>query len=162
MKKSELKQLIKESIRDLGYIDIKPFSTTLKEEKINSESEFKEYATKLLKNAHGDNFDQTKADDMINGILKKYKDDYSAMVGVVQNSLSEINELRNVVRDILKEQTYMASSGNVEITIKNTPKDVDEHEKLGEYLYNAAAKISKAFTKKFKKDIKKITIELKK
>jgi len=31
MKKSELKQLIKEFIHDLGYVDIKPFSTSLTE-----------------------------------------------------------------------------------------------------------------------------------
>jgi len=58
----------------------------LKEGKIESDEDFKEYAENKLKIAFGDKFDQKKADAVINGLLKKKEDDdldYGAIIGML-------------------------------------------------------------------------------
>ena len=57
------------------------------EKEITSDEEFKEYAGEVLKQAHGDDFDQAKADEVINGLKDKYKGDYGAMIGALQSSM---------------------------------------------------------------------------
>jgi hypothetical protein len=47
---------------------------------INSADEFKEYAKVVLKEAHGDDYDESIADKTISGILDKYDNNYGAMV----------------------------------------------------------------------------------
>lgn len=42
---------------------------------VENEQEFRAYATKMLKKAHGDDYDKAKANKMINDFVKKYKDD---------------------------------------------------------------------------------------
>lgn len=59
----------------------------LKEADIKSDDDFKEYATNLLKKAHGDDFDEAKANETIEGILKDTDGDYGAAVGIIQASL---------------------------------------------------------------------------
>jgi hypothetical protein len=59
----------------------------MNEKEITSDDEFKEYATEVLKSAHGDDFDEAKADEVINGLKDKYKGDYGAMVGALQSSM---------------------------------------------------------------------------
>lgn len=54
---------------------------------INSDKAFKKYAEDILKKAHGDNYDEDKANDVINGLLDKYKGEYGAMIGALQSSL---------------------------------------------------------------------------
>ena len=44
---------------------------------------------KLLKKAHPDDFDENKANDTINGIIKDHKGDYGTMVGILQKSLAK-------------------------------------------------------------------------
>lgn len=61
----------------------------IKEEDVKSEADFKEYAMAVLKKAHPDDFDEAKANETIDGILKKCGDDYGAAVGMLQASLSE-------------------------------------------------------------------------
>jgi len=53
------------------------------EAEINSDEEFEEYAMKVLKQAHGDDFDEEKAKDAIDGLKSKYSGDYGAMVGAL-------------------------------------------------------------------------------
>jgi hypothetical protein len=60
----------------------------LNEEDIKSEDQFKEYATTLLKNAFGDDYDEAKATEVIDGLLSKYGEDFGAMVGALQSSLN--------------------------------------------------------------------------
>lgn len=58
----------------------------LDEGKVESDEDFKEYATKKLKAEFGDDFDQAKADETIEGLLKKKEDedlDYGAIVGML-------------------------------------------------------------------------------
>lgn len=56
-------------------------------ENINSDESFKTYAQDILKKAHGDKYDEDKANDVINGLLDKYKGEYGAMIGALQSSL---------------------------------------------------------------------------
>jgi hypothetical protein len=56
----------------------------LTESEISSDKEFREYAETVLKNMHGEEYDQTKADDVINDLLsKKEGDDYGALIGML-------------------------------------------------------------------------------
>jgi len=57
------------------------------EKEIKSDAEFEEYATEILKNAHGDKFDEAKAKEVIDGLKSKYSGDYGAMVGALQSSM---------------------------------------------------------------------------
>ena len=57
---------------------------SLNEADINSDDEFKEYATKVLKQMHGDEYDEAKGNEVINGLLSKKKDnDYGALIGML-------------------------------------------------------------------------------
>jgi len=59
----------------------------INEEDITSDDQFKEYATATLKKAFGDDYDETKATDVIDGLISKHDGDYGAMVGALQSSL---------------------------------------------------------------------------
>ena len=60
---------------------------SVNEKEIKSDGEFSEYATAILKDAHGDKFDEAKAKEVIDGLLSKYKGDYGAMVGALQSTM---------------------------------------------------------------------------
>jgi hypothetical protein len=60
---------------------------SINEAEIKSDDEFKEYVTTVLKKAFGKDFDQAKADEVADGLIKKYKGDYGAMVGALQSSM---------------------------------------------------------------------------
>jgi primase-polymerase (primpol)-like protein len=61
----------------------------INEADVKSDEDFKEYAIEVLKKAHGDDYDQAKADKAIEGILKKAGSDYGAAVGMLTSGLSE-------------------------------------------------------------------------
>jgi hypothetical protein len=50
---------------------------------IKSDADFDKYADDLLKKAHPDDFDEATAKKVKDGLKKKYKDDYGAMVGAL-------------------------------------------------------------------------------
>ena len=50
---------------------------------IASEADFDKYADEMLKKAHPDDFDEATAKKVKDGLKKKYKDDYGAMVGAL-------------------------------------------------------------------------------
>lgn len=54
---------------------------------IKSDAEFKEYAEAILKKAHGDDYDEAKAKEVIDGLKSKYKEDFGAMVGALQSTM---------------------------------------------------------------------------
>jgi hypothetical protein len=72
-------------INDLEYV--KSWNESLNEAEIKSDSEFKEYAMTVLKKAFGADFDEAKAGDVVDGILKKCDGDYGACVGMLTSSL---------------------------------------------------------------------------
>lgn len=59
----------------------------ISEEEIKSDEEFKEYAFNVLQKAFGEEFDAEKAQEVVDGILKKCGDDYGACVGTLTSSL---------------------------------------------------------------------------
>lgn len=60
----------------------------LNEEDIKSDKDFTEYAQTLLKKAFGEDYDESKAQEVIDGILKTADGDYGSAVGMVQQSLA--------------------------------------------------------------------------
>ena len=60
---------------------------SVNEAEVKTEAEFKEYAQKVLKKAHPDDFDEDKANKTIDGILKKADGDFGAAVGILTSSL---------------------------------------------------------------------------
>lgn len=64
------------------------FESVVTEAEIKSDDEFKEYAYSVLKKAFGEEFDQSKADEVVNGILSKSDGDYGKAAGILQSSLA--------------------------------------------------------------------------
>ena len=63
--------------------------SVVNEAEIKSDDEFKEYATTVLQKAFGEDYDETKAGEVIDGILSKSDGDYGAAVGMLTSSLGE-------------------------------------------------------------------------
>jgi hypothetical protein len=57
------------------------------EAEIKSDEEFTEYANTVLQKAFGEDFDEAKAKEAIDGILSKSDGDYGAAVGILTSSL---------------------------------------------------------------------------
>ena len=82
-------------IMNMGKVKVQPESkgealvgeAKINEKDITSADEFKEYAMAILKDAFGDDFDETKATETADGLLKKYGEDYGAMVGALQSTM---------------------------------------------------------------------------
>lgn len=62
-------------------------SVQVNEADIKSDEDFKDYAFSVLKKAFGDEFDETKAQEVVDGILSKVGGDYGEAVGMLQSSL---------------------------------------------------------------------------
>ena len=60
----------------------------IEEADVKSAEDFKEYAFTVLQKVHGDDFDEAKAQEVVDGILDKCGEDYGACVGTLQASLS--------------------------------------------------------------------------
>lgn len=65
------------------------FESLVNEAEIKSDDEFKEYAMSVLKKVFGTDFDEAKAGEVADGILKKCDGDYGACVGMLTGSLGE-------------------------------------------------------------------------
>ena len=86
---------IEGDIMNMGKVKVQPESkgealvgeAKITEKDITSADEFKEYAMAILKDAFGDDFDETKATETAEGLLKKYGEDYGAMVGALQSTM---------------------------------------------------------------------------
>lgn len=62
-------------------------SKEVNEAEVTSDEEFAEYAKSVLQKAFGDDFDEAKAQETVDGILSKAEGDYGAAVGMLQSSL---------------------------------------------------------------------------
>lgn len=69
-------------------LDIDKVLESVNEAKVKTDEEFKEYAFTVLKKAFGKDFDEAKANEVVNGILSKSDGDYGSAVGMLQASLS--------------------------------------------------------------------------
>lgn len=84
---------------------------------VSSDDEFREYAMTVLKKAFGDDFDEAKAGEVVDGILKKCGDDYGSAVGMLTSSLGEsaTNEAFDAdkrvaeLAKLLKKQKFVGS-----------------------------------------------------
>ena len=74
-------------IRDIKSLFPELLESAVNEAEIKSDKEFEEYAMTVLKNAFGDEFDEAKAQEVIDGLKSKHSGDYGAMVGALQSSL---------------------------------------------------------------------------
>ena len=82
-------------IMDMGKVKAQPEAkgaalvgeAKINEKDITSADEFKEYAMAILKDAFGDDFDETKATETADGLIDKYGEDYGAMVGALQSTM---------------------------------------------------------------------------
>lgn len=70
-----------------SYSFIKDFE--INEKEIKTDKEFEEYATTVLKQAHGDNYDENIAKKTIDDLLKKYGSEYGAAVGALTSGLGQ-------------------------------------------------------------------------
>jgi hypothetical protein len=59
----------------------------LDEAEVKSDEDFKEYAFSVLQKAFGEDFDEAKAQEVVDGLISKHEGDYGAMVGALQSSL---------------------------------------------------------------------------
>ena len=65
----------------------------LNEKDIKTVADFTKYAKDILKNAHGDNYDDGIAQETVDGLVSKYGEDYGAMIGALTSGLGEeLNE----------------------------------------------------------------------
>lgn len=69
-------------------------SATVNEAEIKDEKAYREYAHAKLKEVFGDDYDETKADDMVDGILKDNKElvdkkDWGALVGILNKGVAK-------------------------------------------------------------------------
>lgn len=65
------------------------FESIVTEAEIKSDEDFKDYAETILKKAFGEDYDEAKAGEVIDGILSKSDGDYGAAVGMLTSSLGE-------------------------------------------------------------------------
>ena len=72
---------------------------TVNEAEIKSDEEFTEYANTVLQKAFGEDFDEAKAKEVIDGILSKSDGDYGAAVGMLTSSLGESVELEAFINE---------------------------------------------------------------
>jgi len=88
-KKKDILAYLQSPEYDMDSEDIKDLFSELLEAEIKSDDEFKEYAMTILKKAFGADFDEAKAGEVADGILKKCDGDYGACVGMLTSSLGE-------------------------------------------------------------------------
>lgn len=74
-----------------GMLAIAPAYEALdvNEAEINNEEEFRAYAEEVLKKAHGEDYDEAKAKEAIDGILAKADGDFGAAIGMLTSGLGE-------------------------------------------------------------------------
>jgi histone deacetylase complex regulatory component SIN3 len=62
-------------------------STNLDEAEVKSDEDFIEMTTTIYKKAFGDKYDEEKAKEAAEGMLKKADGDYGAAIGMLQSSV---------------------------------------------------------------------------
>ena len=111
------------------------FESVVNEADVKSDDEFKEYAMTVLKKAFGDDFDEAKAGEVVDGILKKCGDDYGACVGMLTSSLGEsvVTEAfdANYWEDYHEKSPKITSSSKVEGAVEDGVWDWNDNNENG-------------------------------
>lgn len=83
------KQWLMADLYGNGFDELVPAFESLgvNEAEVNSDEEFNEYATTVLQKAFGEEYDEAKAKQVVDGILAKAKGDYGVAVGMLTSSL---------------------------------------------------------------------------
>ena len=107
---NKIGELLKDelSVKDVTVV----FESKVNEAEIKSDDEFKEYAMTVLKKAFGADFDEAKAEEVADGILKKCDGDYGACVGMLTSSLGE--SVTNEAFNANYWEDYHEKSGKIE------------------------------------------------
>ena len=85
--KSDYKKAYQEIEKILKKRGVSVDESVVTEAEIKSDDEFKEYAFTVLQKAFGEDFDDAKAQEVVDGILSKSDGDYGAAVGMLTSSL---------------------------------------------------------------------------
>ena len=136
----------------------------ISEADIKSDDEFKEYAFNVLQKAFGEEFDAEKAQEVVDGILKKCGDDYGACVGTLTSSLGESYANEGIDVDYWadyntdtsghSDPSFADKSKNFAATFKLAVDDWNNNNEMGEenevtpVLAKKIEKIAKEFFKK--------------
>ena len=72
----------------------------IEEAEINNEEEFRAYAEEVLKKAHGEDYDEAKAKETIDGILAKADGDFGAAIGMLTSGLGEAERILSGITSI--------------------------------------------------------------
>lgn len=87
---NEYVKTIKNELNKRETIPAKDVKGKVTEKDINDEKSFRKYAEDILKKAHGDDYDESIADEVISGIIDKTEDgDWGAAVGRIKASLGK-------------------------------------------------------------------------
>ena len=71
----------------IDSLQFESVEVNVNEAEVKSDEDFKEYAFSVLQKAFGEDFDEAKAQEVVDGLISKHGDDYGAMVGALQSSL---------------------------------------------------------------------------
>lgn len=88
----EIKNTTKENVYRIDEDSEDHVNSYVNEAKVENEDDFREYAEKKLKAAFGDKYDDEKAQDTIDGIIKKADGKWDEAVGMIVSGLKEEKE----------------------------------------------------------------------
>jgi hypothetical protein len=147
----DLAEYIEESILIEAAVE-ESVVTEVNEAEIKSDDEFKEYAFSVLQKAFGSDFDEAKAQEVVDGILGKVDGDYGAAVGMLTSSLGEsleVNESKeedeaySIMQDLLDErdpfELEMMEPEEAEEVVSSYGHKGSKAKKIAQYLYNMAS-----------------------
>ena len=147
----DLAEYIEESILIEAAVE-ESVVTEVNEAEIKSDDEFKEYAFSVLQKAFGADFDEAKAQEVVDGILGKVDGDYGAAVGMLTSSLGEsleVNESKeedeaySIMQDLLDErdpfELEMMEPEEAEEVVSSYGHKGSKAKKIAQYLYNMAS-----------------------
>jgi hypothetical protein len=118
------------------------------EAEVSSDEEFTSYAKGILKAAHGDNYDETKAMATIEGILKKADGDYGSAIGMITSGLGE-EEMEDEKEVEMKEETQgeVIEENTISIDTSDITRLVESETGLTEEFKEKATTIFEAAVK---------------
>jgi len=113
---------------------------SVNEAEVTSDEEFKEYAFSVLQKAFGDNFDEAKAQETVDGILSKADGDYGAAIGMLTAGLGESVDVNEA--EINSEEEFREYA---ETVLKNAFGDEYDEAKAGEVIDGIIGKVDGDF-----------------
>jgi len=113
---------------------------SVNEAEVTSDEEFKEYAFSVLQKAFGDNFDEAKAQETVDGILSKVDGDYGAAIGMLTTGLGESVDVNEA--EVNSEEEFREYA---ETVLKNAFGDEYDEAKAGEVIDGIIGKVDGDF-----------------